>query len=206
MLDSNDESGNINRNNSKNVRLPPLNLRQQKRKDKNNSNKNLAELKAIFCISDSKYILKYFIEDDHWQQLQFDEKKTTFIGGLRYSSAVYIPGNKIIVTGGCNSNTGEATGTCIEISTLNISQNKKLKNMNKKRYAHASIYLNGCIYVLGGFDNKDNDQSPQSTLKSCEKYLISEDKWVSISNMNQVINYLINIKGKSIFWGNSCKS
>ena len=58
--------------------------------------------------------------------------------------------------------------------------------MNKKRYSHSSIYLNGSVFVIGGFDNKDDDNVSPSTLKSCERFIIEENKWVAISQLNQV--------------------
>src|SRR5690348_12851812 len=47
---------------------------------------NLAEMNAIMCVGDSKFALKYYLEDNFWHFLPIDEKKTTFHGGFRYSS------------------------------------------------------------------------------------------------------------------------
>ena len=63
--------------------------------------------------------------------------------------------------------------------------------MIKRRYSHSSIFMKGTLYVVGGFDNKDDDNIAPSTLKSCEKYKIDENKWFAIANLNQV-NYFLN--------------
>lgn len=57
--------------------------------------------------------------------------------------------------------------------------------MSNRRYAHGCISLNGYIYVVGGFDNKDADGVAPSTLDSCERYSVHDNKWNSVCGMNE---------------------
>mgnify|MGYP000712642994 CR=1 FL=1 len=42
--------------------------------------------------------------------------------------------------------------------------------MSIRRYAHSCVALNGYVYAIGGFDNKDADVVYPSTLDSVEKF------------------------------------
>lgn len=57
--------------------------------------------------------------------------------------------------------------------------------LNARRYAHASVFLNGYVYAVGGFDNKDADGVAPSTLDSCERYSIHENRWTNGCAMNE---------------------
>jgi len=52
--------------------------------------------------------------------------------------------------------------------------------MNYRWYAHCSVGLNGYVYVMGGFDNKDAEDVSPNTVNSCEKYAPFENKWYEI--------------------------
>lgn len=56
--------------------------------------------------------------------------------------------------------------------------------MANRRYAHACVALNGYVYVMGGFDNKDADGVAPSTLESVERYSIHENRWIQNCSMN----------------------
>lgn len=57
--------------------------------------------------------------------------------------------------------------------------------MNYRRYAHCSVTLNGYVYVIGGFDNKDAEDVSPNTVNSCEKYAPFENKWYEICPISQ---------------------
>mmetsp|Transcript_24930 Transcript_24930/g.24395 ORF Transcript_24930/g.24395 Transcript_24930/m.24395 type:complete len:106 (-) Transcript_24930:391-708(-) len=57
--------------------------------------------------------------------------------------------------------------------------------MNSRRYAHASVNLNGYIYVMGGFDNKDADGVAPSTMDNCERYSFHDNKWTPCCSLNE---------------------
>jgi hypothetical protein len=81
--------------------------------------------------------------------------------------------------------TGDATNTCFETSASAPSKFIRKKSMQNRRYAHGCVQVNGYIYVLGGFDNKDADGVAPSTLDLCERFSIHENKWFPISSMNE---------------------
>jgi len=61
--------------------------------------------------------------------------------------------------------------------------------MNKKRYGHCSVYLNNSVYVVGGYNHKDEEKIQPVTLKHCEKYNFETKKWEYIANLNQARAY-----------------
>jgi hypothetical protein len=162
---------------------------------------NLADMHAIICIGDTNMVLKYYLEDNYWQAIQIDEKKSNFHGGIRYSSLCVIPGQKLFLSGGCMSMTEEAVNSCYEISSSNISINTKMPSMSYKRYAHCSVFVNGFIYILGGFNHKDDNKSSPSTLSHCERFDLKTHKWQPIKPMNHARAFFgcANINSEHIF-------
>jgi glutamine cyclotransferase len=73
--------------------------------------------------------------------------------------------------------TGDATNTVYETSFIKPSKTSRKKSMTHRRYAHGCIALNGYIYAMSGFDNKDADGIAPNTLDSCERYSFHENKW-----------------------------
>ena len=57
--------------------------------------------------------------------------------------------------------------------------------MLSRRYAHACVSLNGYVYAMGGFDNKDADGVVPNTLENCERYSWHENKWTQSCNLNE---------------------
>ena len=57
--------------------------------------------------------------------------------------------------------------------------------MQVKRYAHSSIFMNGYVYVLGGYAHKDVPNENPVTLASVEKYSLHENTWTYVSSMNE---------------------
>jgi len=189
-------SKNINSN-----KLQDIDNKYIARKSKNE------ESSYILCVGDTNFLLKYDLDQDRWQFINTEEKisKSTIsstsnnniMEKLRYSSLVSISLDKFIMTGGCKINDEEASNLCLELNIFNkdrdlkseISVNSKvifkgLKGMNKHRYAHSSLIINNYIYVLGGFDHKDDQKTHPSTLKACEKYSIKDNKWIDIAYLN----------------------
>jgi hypothetical protein len=50
------------------------------------------------------------------------------------------------------------------------AKSSRKKAMSSRRYAHSCVALNGYVYAIGGFDNKDADGVAPSTLDSVEKF------------------------------------
>lgn len=82
------------------LKLPFIKTQGREGKDKNNSKfDDLSDMSAVFAIGDIKSVLKYFIEDNYWQMIDFDEKNSNLKSSIRYSSLCYIGNQKMILTG-----------------------------------------------------------------------------------------------------------
>ena len=68
--------------------------------------------------------------------------------------------------------TGDAANTVYESSVSKPTKSVRKKSMMNRRYAHVCVNLNGYIYAMGGFDNKDADGVAPNTLDLCERYFI----------------------------------
>jgi len=61
----------------------------------------------------------------------------------------------------------------------------KKRSMLLKRYGHNSVYLNGIIYLIGGFSHRDLPNEMPVTLASCEQFNVLENNWSYISTMSE---------------------
>ena len=53
----------------------------------------------------------------------------------------------------------------------------KKQAMHEARYGHQSQYVNGLLFVLGGFSHRDLPNEAPMTLKSCEKLSVIDNTW-----------------------------
>lgn len=81
------------------------------------------------------------------------------------------------MTGGCFITNNEAASTCFQITITSKLNFFKRRPMNHKWYGHCSIYANGYVYVIGGFEQKDEIEYDLKTISICEKYHVLEDVW-----------------------------
>ena len=123
----------------------------------------------IYAYGDHADFLSYNVEDMVWEKRRFDNN-AKFTGTLKYMAAATLLDGRIILTGGCLVSSGEATNTCYEVSAAHPQKNARKKDMRNKRYAHCSPHLNGYVFVIGGFDNKDSEDVSPNTLALCEKF------------------------------------
>ena len=89
-----------------------------------------------------------------------------------YSSKCELPDGSIFISGGDNQ--GDNLNTCCIFSQQNGLMQKR--PMNFARKLHSSIYLNGFVYIFGGF-NGDN------IFNSVERYDLQNDSWSVMGNM-----------------------
>jgi hypothetical protein len=87
-----------------------------------------------------------------------------------YAAAVTLPDGSAMITGGGSS-----------ANVLHYKDRKVVKkaNMTQIRKEHASVYLRGCVYVIGGYDGQTG-----KFLNEGEKYNLLRDEWSNIANMN----------------------
>jgi N-acetylneuraminic acid mutarotase len=48
------------------------------------------------------------------------------------------------------------------------------------RKEHATIFLNGFVFAIGGYDGNSKEM-----LSTCEKYDFAQDKWTLVDSLNQ---------------------
>jgi kelch-like protein 10 len=115
-------------------------------------------------------VLHYNIEKNEWKlsYLPIHGQPGEF---HYYSSACTLPSGDILITGGGVSN----SVYMFSISKMSLTPKKHLLNTRKE---HASIFLNNCVYVLGGYDGTNS-----RFLNSCEQYDLEKDEWKSVSPM-----------------------
>lgn len=87
-----------------------------------------------------------------------------------YAAAVTLPDGSALITGGGSS------------STVLLYKDRKIikkTNMAQVRKEHASVYLSGCVYVIGGYDGQTG-----RFLREGERYNLLRDEWRMITPMN----------------------
>ena len=100
-------------------------------------------------------------------------------------SATSAPDGKIYLTGGCLITTGDPVNVCYEVNATKTSRNQSRKKMMNRRYAHCSVFLNGYVYTIGGFNNKDAEDVSPSTTNSCECFSPYENSWSEVCPISQ---------------------
>lgn len=122
-------------------------------------------------------ILQFNIGTMQWNVLSF-ENNSSYDGTLKYMGVCFVSDkNKIYLTGGCFTNNAYPSSYVFELQLRSLGKPFKKKNMLLKRYGHATIYMNGLIYCIGGFTHKDLPNEIPVTLSSCEKFSISDNSW-----------------------------
>ena len=139
---------------------------------------------SLICFGDFEELLRLNLESLKWDKIKYDSG-SSFSGSLRYTGGACTQDGRIIVSGGCLISTGDATNTCYETHLTKPGKFSRKKSMASRRYAHGCVSLNGYVYALGGFDNKDADGVAPSTLDSCERFSIYENKWNNCCGMNE---------------------
>jgi hypothetical protein len=119
-----------------------------------------------------------------WEKFKYDNN-SSFNGSLRYLAGAALQDGRILLCGGCLISTGDATNTVYESNVLKPFKITRKKSLNVRRYAHQCVALNGYVYAIGGFDNKDADGIAPNTLDSCERYSFHDNKWYNCCAMNE---------------------
>ena len=57
--------------------------------------------------------------------------------------------------------------------------------MHEARYGHQSQYVNGNLFVFGGFSHRDLPNEAPMTLNSCEKLSVIDNTWHVVSPMSK---------------------
>lgn len=95
-----------------------------------------------------------------------------------FHKSIITPQGEIFLTGGSISDNSGRKSNGSFIYDWNSNTMRGLPNMINGRSSHAICYLNGFIFVIGGFLNG------QTFTTKCEKYSIQGRNWKQISSLN----------------------
>jgi hypothetical protein len=138
----------------------------------------------IHAFGDNQEFLSYNIEEQIWETKRYDNN-SNYSGSLKYMSAISSPDGKVYLTGGWLITTGDPVNVCYEVSAVKASKNQSKKKMLNRRYAHCSVFLNGYVYVIGGFNNKDAEDVSPNTINSWEWFSPYENSWSEVWPISQ---------------------
>ena len=134
-------------------------------------------------ISPERKSLKYFKKKTR-KMVVFDIESETVecvifpVGILfrEYAAWLELPNGELFYCGG-----GHPVSSS-EVYMLNpyTQAFKMLQHMADSRHSHGITYSNGVIYVVGG---TSNNFSSGNYLKSCEKYILEEERWETMYDM-----------------------
>ena len=212
MINYNQQNQNIIYSNNENISEPNLGLLQQQSNSQlqvpstqnqqqiyfnSNNNEEIDKFynimkmnneMAIYCFTNLNCCLLYHIPSQNWRYIPYLNEISQQICDQKNSSICLIPDQRMVITGGLNSISKEATDTVFQFDIYDINDIKLLKPMKIRRYSHSCIYLSNYIYCIGGYGyNEDRSGSSSSliiSLKSCEKYDIKRKEWKLIKELN----------------------
>ena len=121
----------------------------------------------IILVGEHKRLLYYDTAMSKWSSSKFSAQ-SSYQGWLKYTSICSLDSSSFIMTGGCSIQNLEAVRNTYIFSMAQLTQFKSCEPLNICRYGHSSICMNGLVYVMGGFDHRDDEMNSPNTLSSCE--------------------------------------
>jgi len=110
--------------------------------------KQIPSSSQIIAFGDNEFYLSYEIDKNKWVKYDRDDNLPL----LKYPGICSMDTNGFLLTGGCFVLNNEASNNCYQITVTSKFNFNRWWNMNHKRYGHCSIYANGYVYVIGGFE------------------------------------------------------
>ena len=139
----------------------------------------------VYFFGDSKTYLKFDLGKMLWSSSSFRDF-SAYDGTLRYFTTCFVPNRKVYMIGGCYTTNAQPSSACFAIDLWYITDKPIMKkNMIMKRYGHQSQYVNGLIYVIGGFNHRDLPNEQPVTLASCERHQVMDNSWSHIATMQE---------------------
>ena len=90
------------------------------------------------------------VDNDNNLTSKWTTHPTTLLTARDNFCAVAIDDHRIIITGGYNDESLLSSAELFD-SRSDGGKAEKLPDMNKERLSHLSIYMDGFVYVIGGF-------------------------------------------------------
>ena len=175
-----------NQNSSKKNNVKINSKRNKNNTSNSNSEKSNKEIEdSVYFFGEGDYCLKFYLKRKEWEIINYTTQLSKQIGLLRYSGVCSLPSYRIVLSGGCKKENDSPSNIFLLINSKNINDIKNLKNMPKKRYYHGCIFLNNNIYIIGGYEHFDRNNSIPSTLKTVERYNLSKNQWQNLHGLNE---------------------
>lgn len=105
-------------------------------KPKQEDAKPVASASGLYCIGDLPFLLFYECLAKTWTKIEFSEE-SVYKGGLKYPSVICLKDKGVIIlTGGCDNYTGDASESVFKADINQVDNFKKIQSMKNKRYGH----------------------------------------------------------------------
>lgn len=150
-----------------------------------NSSKESKWEKSLFYHKNSLFLQSetsniYFFDFTNNKWCLFNGKTSSIFN--KYVRYTELPDNSFLITGGDKD--GFAQPSVYHFKDGNFISKA---NMNIGRKAHTTVYLNGFVYVFGGFGDS-------GVISACEKYDMNNGGWKMLSNMKYNLSYTTAVK------------
>lgn len=103
-----------------------------------------------------------------------------------FSASAVSDNNKVYVIGGKNGDTKKTTSDLHVLDLKGDASWKRLAPMTQQRRGCAAVFVNGCIYVFGGYNYQDGIEEYLDTV---ERYDVEHDKWHSVEKHMSTARY-----------------
>jgi hypothetical protein len=91
---------------------------------------------GLYCIGDLPFLLFFECGSKTWSKQEFSEE-SVYKGGLKYPSVICLKDKGVIIlTGGCDNYTGDASESVFKANVNEVENFKKINSMMYKRYGH----------------------------------------------------------------------
>ena len=145
---------------------------------------------ALHCFGDHAKLLKYDIGRGMWVSIAYNAL-STFKGEYKYTSVCRIAKScDIILAGGCSILNHKASNKAFRLNTEDRNYHfTRVASLVQPRYGHAQVYLAGYVFVVGGFSHDDVPGVAPETLRACEKFAPTANKWTRCSELSTARAY-----------------
>jgi hypothetical protein len=117
------------------------------------------------------YSYQYNTSTLHWTDLATQEQGTRTLTDFtfqQHTSLCEVPGDLLLVTGGASRQQ-----EVVSVDLRSFAVNKSHNPMLAARYAHASVYFEDFLYVLGGYTS--------TYTQRCERYDLQQNRWSEVT-------------------------
>jgi hypothetical protein len=105
-------------------------------KPKEEADEPVVAASGLYCIGDLPFLLFFECLAKSWTKIEFSEE-SVYKGGLKYPSVICLKDKGVIIlTGGCDNYTGDASESVFKANINEIDNFRKIQSMKYRRYGH----------------------------------------------------------------------